>query len=115
MSFSPKHQLLVSAVFFSILSGVVGAPIAPMTVLLAFPALGVVANIAHQLIEAREPFIRFARAMKRAVLKTRSDTQRLGTAGRPESVRFLEPDPAANSRSSTIHTAPSRASLSSES
>ncbi|CAG9945380.1 unnamed protein product [Clonostachys rosea f. rosea IK726] len=92
MGLSPKHQFLATAMFFAIMSGVVGAPIPPMKVLLLFPALGVVAQ---QLIEAWEPFMRFARATRRAILSTRSGPQRPEADGQPETVQSLEPDRAA--------------------
>ncbi|VUC37085.1 unnamed protein product [Clonostachys rosea] len=95
MSLSPKHQFMACAMFFAILSGAVGTPIGPMKGLLAFPALGLVANITIQLMEAREPFIRFARSIKPAIPNTRSDTQAAGAAGRPEPVQLEETDRAA--------------------
>lgn len=91
MGLSPKHQFLATAMFFAILSGVVGAPIPPMKVLLLFPALGVVAQ---QLIEAWEHFMRFAHTTKRTILRTRSGPQRTEADGKPETVQLLEPDRA---------------------
>ncbi|CAH0019333.1 unnamed protein product [Clonostachys rhizophaga] len=113
MGLSPKHQFLATAVFFAIMSGVVGAPIPPMKVLLLFPALGVVAQ---QLIEAWEPFTRFAHTTKRTILSTRSGPQRPEADGKPERLssswsQTEQPPPLNNLQPSMIHTAPSRASL----
>ncbi|CAG9987363.1 unnamed protein product [Clonostachys byssicola] len=92
MGLSPKHQFMATAIFFAIMSGVVGAPIPPIKVLALFPALGVVAQA---LIEAWEPFTRFARTTKRTIVRTRSGPQRPEADAKPETVQSLEPDRAA--------------------